>query len=76
MRIFATVLAVLVLAGCSTTGSTVPDQLLTCQPQPRSPADNPAATDRDVALYIVDLAVAGDDCRTKLGSVRRIVNPE
>jgi hypothetical protein len=61
------------LSGCTTTRSTIPGQLLTCAPQPASPQ---ASTQRDVALYIVDLAVAGDDCRTKLGAVRNIITPE
>lgn len=61
------------LSGCTTTRSTIPGQLLTCAPQPTSP---PAGTQRDVALYVVDLAAAGDDCRTKLGAVRNIIIPE
>jgi len=46
--------------------------LLSCTPQPESPPHDAGATQRDVALYIVDLAAAGDYCRSKLGSVRRI----
>ena len=61
------------LSGCTTTRSTIPRQLLTCAQQPASPD---AGTQRDVALYVVDLAAAGDDCRTKLGTVRTIVTPE
>lgn len=60
------------LAGCSTTATMVPPQLLTCTAQPPAPT---AGTQRDVSLYVVDLAAAGDDCRTKLGSVRRILEP-
>ena len=68
-------LAALALSGCATTGtgSTVPKHLLTCTPQPPAPK---GATQRDVGLYVVDLAAAGDDCRTKLRSVDRILNPE
>jgi len=68
--------AAIVLSGCSATlRSTVPPSLLECEPQPVSPAGNPKATDRDAALYVVDLAAAGEDCRSKLASVRRIVTP-
>lgn len=56
------------LGGCSTT--TIPQQLLTCSPQPAAPE---ASSQREVGLYIVDLAAAGDDCRTKLNAVRGIV---
>lgn len=63
-------LAVIALAGCATTTSVVPPQLLSCAPQPPAPS---AGTQRDVSLYVVDLAAAGDDCRTKLGSVRTIL---
>jgi hypothetical protein len=86
MRLFsalALVAAVLlcsaVLAGCTTTGtgySAVPDRLLTCDAAPKSPAGNPAATDEDGALYVVGLAKAGQDCRSKLRSVREILKPE
>lgn len=62
----------LALAGCSTTTPMVPAQLLTCAPQPPAPT---AGTQRDVSLYVVDLAASGDDCRTKLGSVRRVLEP-
>lgn len=74
--IFVLVLLIAVavaLAGCTTTRSTIPGQLLTCAAQPTAPD---AGTQRDVALYVVDLAAAGDDCRTKLGAVRNIVHPE
>jgi hypothetical protein len=72
MKLIMTLAAAIALSGCTTTG-TVPLPLLTCASQPASPTEG---TQRDVALYIVDLAEAGADCRTKLGSVRRILTPE
>lgn len=74
MRIVVAILALVILAGCSSVRtSTVPDALLICQAQPPSPK---AGTQRDAALYVVDLAAAGQECRSKLGSVRRILNEE
>ena len=63
---------VITLAGCSTTGA-VPASLLTCADHPASPA---AEIQQDVAFYIVDLAEAGADCRSKLGAVARLLTPE
>lgn len=75
IRLLSMLFVATILAGCSSTGrtTTVPGQLLTCSPQPKAPA---AGTQRDVGLYVIDLAAAGDDCRSKLGSVRRILHPE
>lgn len=74
MRIVLPILALVILAGCSSMRmTTVPDQLLTCDPQPASPK---AGTQKDAALYVVDLAAAGQDCRSKLGSVRELLRPE
>ena len=74
MKIAISILAIVILAGCSSMrSSTVPDALLTCQAQPASPKEG---TQKDAALYVVDLAAAGQDCRSKLGSVRRILTPE
>jgi hypothetical protein len=68
---------VLMLSGCARPpASIVPASLLQCAPQPKSPADKVGVTQPDVALFVVDLAAAGDDCRSKLGSVRRILVPE
>jgi hypothetical protein len=64
------ILVATILSGCATTGQTVPPHLLTCAPQPMSPPD---PSQREVGLYVIDLAVAGDDCRTKLNAVRGIV---
>lgn len=82
LRFALPILGVLVLigllfGGCAkprpaieVTGPTVPDQLLACKPEPSPPA---TGTQRGVAHYVLDLAEAGDDCRTKLGAVRSIV---
>ena len=51
----------------------VPDALLVCAEQPEPP---PIATQRDVAEYVVTLADAGEDCRSKLASVRALVLPQ
>jgi hypothetical protein len=45
--------------------------LISCEPQPASPA---STDDRDLASYILTLAKAGDDCRTKLGLVGNILS--
>lgn len=73
MKAVLAAMTAMALAGCSTIGAVSP-ALLSCARQPESPAEVAGATQRDVALYIVDLAAAGDDCRSKLGSVRRILN--
>lgn len=62
-----------ILAGFTTTRSTIPGQLLTCTPQPAAPD---AGTQRDVALYVFDPTAAGDDCLTKPGAVHNILDPE
>ncbi len=48
----------------------VPDALLTCAPHPEPGV---IATQRDVAEYAVILADAGEDCRSKLASVKALV---
>ncbi len=69
-------LCVLGLTGCGPGPAVlvrqdVPPALLTCQPAPEPP--QPPFTDADLALWIVDLATAGDDCRSRLASVRGLV---
>lgn len=49
----------------------LPAALLTCSDAPAAPG--PDVTQRDVALYVLDLWAAGDDCRGKLGRVRELV---
>lgn len=66
-----------ILTGCATTGATVvPDRLLSCPPAPASPADDPNATEEDGALYVDDLAAAGQACRQNVSDVRRLLRPE
>lgn len=76
MRYLITVFAAFVLSGCATNQSHVPVEMLQCEPQPISPAADASATQRDVALYVIDLASAGEDCRYRLGAVRQILYPE
>ena len=76
MRAILTIALVTLLAGCTSTTPMVPPSLLECAPHPVSPAADPAITQRDVAAYVVTLAEAGADCRSKLGAVRRLLNPE
>jgi len=51
----------------------VPESLLTCPSAPAPPAAN---SQRDVALYILDLWDAGEECRTKLQEVRNLVEAD
>lgn len=48
----------------------VPADLRTCAAEPVAPA---AETQRTVARYVVDLADAGEDCRSKLNALNRIL---
>lgn len=69
-------IAVLALVGCARPpGHFVPPQLLHCTAQPKAPADD-GITQRDVALWIVDVTEAGADCRTKLNSVRGLLDQQ
>jgi len=52
----------------------VPPSLLACQPQPQPP--DAGTTDTALALWIVDLAAAGDDCRGRLARVRGLVGDQ
>lgn len=51
---------------------TVPASLLSCAPQPELPATG--TDDAVLARWILDLAAAGDDCRTRLDAVAKVVN--
>lgn len=51
----------------------VPPSLLACQPQPAPPE---AADDQALALFILDLAAAGDDCRGRLLRVKELLRHE
>lgn len=68
-------LCALLLTGCATSppAVVVPASMLRCSPAPPVPA----AGDGDGALarFILDLAEAGEDCRTRLRLVGEIVTP-
>ena len=69
-------LSVLSLTGCGAGPAVlvrqeVPPSLLACQAQPEPPA--PPSDDATLALWIADLALAGDDCRSRLTAVRGLV---
>jgi hypothetical protein len=51
---------------------TVPEALLTCMPEPE--AREVWKSQKDVALYLVRMSEAGEDCRQKLGGVKRLVS--
>lgn len=48
----------------------VPNSLLTCSAEPV--AGSTWVREREVAQYLVKLAAAGEDCRTKLAAIRRL----
>lgn len=75
MKLLIALFATLALAGCATTGY-VPPSLLECADQPLSPAADTNATQADVGVWVIDMAEAGADCRSKLGAVRRLLTPE
>lgn len=76
-RLLAVLLCTVTLAGCSSLGMTkIPDELLTCKDAPLSPAEDPNATMEDGPLYVPELAAAGQDCRSNLGDVRRLLKEE
>ena len=52
----------------------IPKQLLTCMPEPE--AKEVWRTQKDVALYLVRISEAGEDCRQKLDGVRRLVESQ
>ena len=49
----------------------VPSALLSCQPAPAPPD---LASDTALALWIVDLAAAGEDCRGRLERVKDLLD--
>lgn len=74
------VLAALLSAGCAgAPGETVylrpkaPARLLDCPARPEPPAE--AATQRSVAVYLIDLAAAHAACRDRLRALRRLIDP-
>ena len=80
--VLVAMLCAFVLTGCQSTKEIVvekvverkieiPNSLLTCSAEPV--AGSTWIRERDVAQYLVKLAAAGEDCRAKLATVRRIV---
>lgn len=78
----AAVIGLVLLAGCATTAERVvprietravevPPSLLRCLPEPRAKAA--WKSQRDVALFLIKLAEAGEDCRVKLEAVRKFL---
>lgn len=80
----AAAIAVILLltAGCATTQPQVvekvverkvevPPSLLECMPEPQ--AKEVWKSQRDVALFMERLALAGADCRTRLAKVKRLL---
>lgn len=71
-------LSSLLLTGCGPGApvlvrQAIPPSLLVCQGQPEPP---PAPfDDTALALWIVDLANAGADCRARLAAVKGLVQP-
>lgn len=49
----------------------IPEVLLRCDPEPHAPDDQ--ADDAKVAEFMMDLAMAGRECRSRLASVRRLI---
>lgn len=50
----------------------VPPPLLACQAAPVPPP--PTADDQALALWLVDLAAAGEDCRNRLRHVKELLD--
>lgn len=53
---------------------TVPAPLLTCAQEPQVPSGR--ISHEDVAVYLLALAEAGDDCRGKLTAVQGIIEEQ
>ena len=51
-----------------------PPSLLACEPAPLVPSA--PVTQRDLASYLVDLAGAGEDCRSRLARVKEWADKE
>lgn len=76
--------AILLISGCAhkpaievvtkieTRQIAVPEALLSCMPEPE--AREVWKSQKDVALYMIQVSEAGEDCRQKLYGVRRLVN--
>lgn len=71
-----------VLPSCASPGPPVivrdkpPAQLLTCAAEPDPPSDSvldAPGWDRALGLFIADLIAAGQDCRSKLGTLKGLL---
>lgn len=76
--------AILLISGCAhkptpqivtkveTRQVAVPETLLTCMPEPE--AREVWTSQKEVALYLIGVSEAGEDCRQKLDGVRRLLD--
>ncbi len=76
--------AILLISGCAHRESAqiitkvetrqiqVPEALLTCMPEPQ--AREVWKSQKDVALYLIRVSEAGEDCRQKLDGVKKILD--
>ena len=85
LKIIAGILIIMALAGCKTTEPRVvttvverhieiPPSLLKCLPEPV--AAEVWKLSSDAALYMNTLADAGQDCRSKLAAVKRLLSTQ
>lgn len=84
IRMFVAGAAILSISGCAhkptpqiitkveTRQMAVPDALLTCMPDPK--AREVWKSQKEVALYLIRISEAGEDCRQKLDGVRRLLD--
>lgn len=75
--------AILLISGCAHKPATevvtkvetrqiqIPEALLTCMSEPE--AREVWKSQKEVALYLIKVSEAGEDCRQKLGGVRRLL---
>ncbi|WP_343314061.1 hypothetical protein AAIB41_02635 [Brucella sp. BE17] len=83
IRITSTIALAILISGCvhksdpkvitkiETREMAVPEALLICMPEPE--AREVWESQKDVALYLVRVSEAGEDCRQKLGGVKRLL---
>lgn len=76
-RALPLLLSLLLLLGCGNGPPTlvrqiVPISLLECPPEPPPPSVQ--SDDQELALWLVDLATAGADCRDRLARVKELLH--
>ncbi|WP_109368767.1 Rz1-like lysis system protein LysC [Ochrobactrum soli] len=64
--------AVEVISKVETRQIQVPEALLSCMPEPE--AREVWKSQKDVALYLIRVSEAGEDCRQRLDGVRKILD--